>query len=98
MKVTFRSGTGDFFGFLLTLPVDFWRFSFDFGTQLHHLFCHPSAVVEAEMMLRMRFAHTHTRLVFWFSLCPEGIASVEVLQHMNITTVLHSTCNGSGCP
>lgn len=23
----------------------FWRFAFDFGTQLHHLFSHPSAVV-----------------------------------------------------
>lgn len=29
-----------------TLPVYFWRFAFDFGTLLHHLFCHSSTVIK----------------------------------------------------
>ena len=48
-----------------TLPVYFWRFAFDFGTLLHHLFCHSSTVIkhrddaQDEFCIHTR-AHTHT--------------------------------------
>lgn len=47
-----------------TLPVDFWRFAFDFGTLLHHLFCHSSTVTKhrddaQDMFYKHKHAHTH---------------------------------------
>lgn len=85
-----------FFFFLLTLPVYFWRFSFDFGTQLHHLFCHPSAVVKhrddaQDEVCTDAHAHARTVLLFWLSLCPKGIGAVDELQHMNIMTEWYRT-------
>lgn len=49
-----------------TLPVYFWRFAFDFGTLLHHLFCHSSTVIkhrddaQDEFNIHTR-AHTRTQ-------------------------------------
>lgn len=89
MKVRFRifrSYRGGFFSFL-TLPVYFWRFSFDFGTQLHHLFCHPSAVVKhrddaQDEVCTDAHAHAHTGLVFWIFVC----ALKASLQWMSYST------------
>lgn len=94
MKETFRSYSVVFFFFLLTLPVYFWRFSFDFGTQLHHLFCHPSAVVKHRDDAQDEVCtdvHARTVLLFWVSLCPKGIGAVDELQHMNIMTEWYRT-------
>lgn len=76
----------------------FWRFSFDFGTQLHHLFCHPSAVVKHRDDAQDEVctdahahAHAHTGFALRVGLCPKGIAAVDELQHMNIMTEWYRT-------
>lgn len=43
-----------------TLPVDFWRLTFDFGTLLHHLFCHSSTVIKHRDDAQDEFS-THTQ-------------------------------------
>lgn len=46
---------------IVTLPVYFWRFTFDFGTLLHHFFRHSPAVVKHRNVVQDELnTHTHT--------------------------------------
>lgn len=71
-----------------TLPVYFWRFAFDFGTLLHHLFCHSSTVIKHRDDAQDEF-HIHTHAHHTHITRQPGVTRCHESHHCSAMCTVH---------